>query len=144
MSNSCNPVDCSHQAPLSMDFSRQEYWSGLSFPSPGDLPNPGTEPRSSTLQADSLPNEPLGEPKNIFGVGANGRVHPFHLLAPLQNDLLGHALLFTHCLCFATTGCFRDLSDLACLSRILHPLPPALPQSFALSKRYQPSASCWG
>ena len=48
----------SHQAPLSMGFSRQEYWSGLSFPSPGDLPNPGIEPRSPTLQVDSLPFEP--------------------------------------------------------------------------------------
>ena len=45
------------QAPLSMGFSRQEYWSGLSFPSPGDLPDPGTEPRSPALQADSLPTE---------------------------------------------------------------------------------------
>ena len=46
------------QAPLSMEFSRQEYWSGLPFPSPGDLPDPGIEPRSPALQADSLPNEP--------------------------------------------------------------------------------------
>ena len=43
------------QAPLSMEFSRQEYWSGLSFSSPGDLPNTGVEPRSPALQADSLP-----------------------------------------------------------------------------------------
>ena len=50
------------QAPLSMGFSRQEYWSGWSFLSPGDLPDPGIEPRSSTLQADSLPSEPLGKP----------------------------------------------------------------------------------
>ena len=45
------------QAPLSMGFSRQEYWSGLSFPSPGDLPDPGIEPRSPSLQTDSLPTE---------------------------------------------------------------------------------------
>ena len=45
------------QAPLSMGFSRQEYWSGLPFPSPGDLPNPGIEPGSPALQADSLPSE---------------------------------------------------------------------------------------
>ena len=45
------------QAPLSMGFSRQEYWSGLPFPSPADLPNPGIEPRSPVLQADSLPTE---------------------------------------------------------------------------------------
>ena len=50
------------QAPLSMGFSRQEYWSGLPCLPPGDLPNPGTKPRSSTLQADSLPSEPPGKP----------------------------------------------------------------------------------
>ena len=43
------------QAPLSMRFSRQEYWTGLPFPSPGDLPDPGIEPRSPALQADSFP-----------------------------------------------------------------------------------------
>ena len=51
-----------HQAPLSTVFSRQEYWSGLPFPSPGDLPNPGIEPRSPSLQADALTSEPLGKP----------------------------------------------------------------------------------
>ena len=46
----CNPMGSSlHQAPPSMGFSSQEYWSGLPFPSPGDLPDPGTEPRSPTL-----------------------------------------------------------------------------------------------
>ena len=50
------------QAPLSMEFSRQEYWSGLPFPSPGDLPDPGIEPRSLALQADSLLYEPPGKP----------------------------------------------------------------------------------
>ena len=56
------PWTLAHQAPLSMGFSRQEYWSGLLSNSPGDLPNPGTEPRSPTLQADSLPSEPPGKP----------------------------------------------------------------------------------
>ena len=56
-----------HQAPLSMEFSRQEYWSGLPFPSPGDLPNPGIEPKSPTLQADALPSEPHGKPQNLVG-----------------------------------------------------------------------------
>ena len=50
-----------HQAPLSMGFSRQEYWSGLPCPSPGDLPNPGIEPGSPTLQADSLPTKLQGK-----------------------------------------------------------------------------------
>ena len=51
-----------HQAPLSVGFSKQEYWSGLPFPSPGDLPDPGIEPVSPALQADSLPSEPLRKP----------------------------------------------------------------------------------
>ena len=58
----CDPMDCSHQALPSMEFSRQEYRSGLSFPSPGDLPDPGMEPRSPALKADSLPSEPPGKP----------------------------------------------------------------------------------
>ena len=49
------------QASLSMGFSRQEYWYGLPFPPPGDLPNPGIGPRSPALQADSLPSEPPGK-----------------------------------------------------------------------------------
>ena len=54
-----------YQAPRSMGFSRQEYWSGLPFPSPGDLPNPGIEPGSPALQTDALPSEPLGKPKDV-------------------------------------------------------------------------------
>ena len=50
-----------YQAPPSIGFSRQEYWSELPFPSPGDLPNPGIEPRSPALQADTLPSEPPGK-----------------------------------------------------------------------------------
>ena len=53
------PWTVAHQAPQSMGFSRQEYWSGLPFPSPGDLPDPGIEPRSPTLRADALTSEPL-------------------------------------------------------------------------------------
>ena len=48
-----------------MGFSRQEYWSGLPFPSPGDLPDPGIEPRSPALQAEALTSEPPGSPKNM-------------------------------------------------------------------------------
>ena len=47
-----------YQAPPSMGFSRQEYWSGLPFPSPGDLPDPGIKPRSPEFQVDTLPSEP--------------------------------------------------------------------------------------
>ena len=56
-----NPIDLAHQASLSMGFSRQEFWSGLPFPSLEDLPNPGIEARSPALQADSLPSEPPGK-----------------------------------------------------------------------------------
>ena len=56
------PWTVAHQAPPSMEFSRQEYWSGLPFPSPGDLPDPGIEPGSPALEADALPPEPPGNP----------------------------------------------------------------------------------
>ena len=57
----CNPWTVAHQAPPSMGFSRQEYKSGLPFPSPGDIPDPGIEPRSPALQADALTSEPPGK-----------------------------------------------------------------------------------
>ena len=63
------PFTVAYQTPLSMEFFRQEYWSGQLFPSPGDLSNPGIEPRSPTLQEDSLPAKPQGKPKNT-GVGS--------------------------------------------------------------------------
>ena len=61
------PWTVAHQVPPSMGFSRQEYWSGLPFPSPGDLPKPGMEPRSPTLQAEALTSEPLRKPTNAEG-----------------------------------------------------------------------------
>ena len=62
--NSATPWITAHQAPLYMGFSRQGYWSGLPFPSPGELPDPGIEPGSSALQADYLPTELGG--KSLF------------------------------------------------------------------------------
>ena len=56
------PWTVAYQAPPSMGFSRQEYWSGLPFPTPGDLPNPRIEPRSTALQAEALTSEPPGKP----------------------------------------------------------------------------------
>ena len=70
-----------------MGFSRQEYWSGLPFPSPGDLPDPGIKPRAPALQADPLPREPPGKPKRVviwydypltYGNGFVERVFYFH------------------------------------------------------------------
>ena len=59
------PWTVAYKAPLSMEFSRQEYWSGLLFPLPGDLPDPGIEPGSPTLQADALLSEPPGKPRFV-------------------------------------------------------------------------------
>ena len=58
----CDAMDYNLPGSLSMEFSRQEYWSGVPFPSPGDLPDPGIESRCPALQADSLPSEPQGKP----------------------------------------------------------------------------------
>ena len=62
------PWTVAYQAPPSMGFSRQEYWSGLPFPSPGDLPDPGIEPRSPAFQADALTSEPPGKPRSSEGL----------------------------------------------------------------------------
>ena len=76
-----------HKTPLSMEFSRKEYWSGLPFPSLGDLPDPGTEPSSPTLQADSLLPEPPGKPKNV-GVGSLSLLEGILLTQELNWGLL--------------------------------------------------------
>ena len=76
------PWAVARQGPLSMGLSRKEYWSGLSCPSPGDLPNPGIEPSSPSLQADSLPTEPLLK----GGRGGHGILQPN--LYKSQNDFL--------------------------------------------------------
>ena len=62
VASDCDPMDGSPPGPLSVEFFRQEYWSGLPFPSPGDLPDPEIEPGSPALQVDSLPTELLGKP----------------------------------------------------------------------------------
>ena len=68
------PWTVSCQTPLSMEFSRPEYWSGLPFPSPQDLPDPEIKPGSPALQADSLPSEPFGEIANICWIIEKARV----------------------------------------------------------------------
>ena len=68
----CNSMDCSSPGSSVCGILRQEYWSGLPFPSPEDLPNPGIEPRSPTMQADSLPSEPPGKPSWEGEVGGKG------------------------------------------------------------------------
>ena len=74
-----------------MGFSRQEYWSGLPFPSPGEFPNPRIELRSPTLQADSLPSEPPGKPKNT-GVGSLSLLQGLFLDQESNQELMIHEL----------------------------------------------------
>ena len=69
MADSATPGTVARWFPPSMGSSRQEYWSGWPFPSPGELPNPGIEPGFPALQADSLPSEPLGKPQGNYKQG---------------------------------------------------------------------------
>ena len=76
LSLQATPWTVACQAPLSMGFSRQEYWSGLPFPSPGDLSNPGIEPGSSASQSDSLPTELQGKPNaHLPGIKTKGFIY---------------------------------------------------------------------
>ena len=72
VSDSVTAWTVAHQAPLSTDFFRQEYWSRLPVPSPGNLPNPGIEPRSPALQAVSLPAETQGKPFKVYDLSNSG------------------------------------------------------------------------
>ena len=84
------PWTVAHQAPLFMGFPRQEHWRSLPFPSSGDLPDPGIEPGSPELQADSLLPEPPGKsPKSmVFHKTALGGTSKFALLGPLKVSLV--------------------------------------------------------
>ena len=80
MSDSAFPWTAARQAPLSTEFSRQEYWSGLPLPSPGDLPDLGIKPGSPALQADALPSEPPGKP--LYQCPKALHIAPFTLSNP--------------------------------------------------------------
>ena len=81
------PWTVTHQASLSMGFSRQQYWSGLPFPVPGDRLHPGIEPRSPALQVDALPSEPPGKPHFFFLIHS---IVVFNLLVSYPYLLLSH------------------------------------------------------
>ena len=81
------PWTIAYQAPPSMGFSRQECWSGLPFPSPGALPDPGIEPRSPALQAGALPSEPPGKPRPIVVNNKNLSLY-VHMHAKLLQSCL--------------------------------------------------------
>ena len=73
-----DPMDCSPPGSSVHGVSRQEYWSGLRFPSPGDLPNPGIKPGSPALKADPLPSEPPGKPSILpMGFSEGSDRYPF-------------------------------------------------------------------
>ena len=79
-----------HHPPLSLGFPRQEYWSGLPFPSPGDLPDPGIEPGSLALQADSLPFEPPGKRDGSRGGGTVTTEAEVGVIWPQSRNLRDH------------------------------------------------------
>ena len=89
---------------LSMEFSRQEYWNGLPFPSPGDLPHPGIEPGSLTLKADFLPTEPPGKPKPQ-------RHSPFNIYLPVAKLGPGNLLLLKTQKCTEKSACLNRGRD---------------------------------
>ena len=99
---------------LSMEFSRQGYWSGLPFPSPGDLPDPGIEPGSPALQADSLPAELAGKPRMLFG-------STFYSYHSESHDC--------HALCWALSGLFQyaDLCPLVLGKFLVYSFDNSLP-----------------
>ena len=79
------PWTVAYQAPLSMGFSGQEYWSGLPFPSPGDLPDPRKEPRSPALQADALNSEPPRKPPSVNGKIISYLIKKLFFLTPFNS-----------------------------------------------------------
>ena len=82
------PWTVAHQAPLSLGFSRQEYWNGLPFPPSGDLPDPGIESRSPALQTYSLPSEPPGKSNFV----ATSKTFPWLTLISLSTDILTNSV----------------------------------------------------
>ena len=76
----CTPWTVAYQAPQFMEFSRWEYWSGLPFPPPWDLPDPGTEPRSPALQVDTLLSEPPGKASHCICISNYHNVHFKYLI----------------------------------------------------------------
>ena len=122
--NSATPWTVARQAPLSMGFSRQEYWSGLPFHSQGIVPTPGIESRSPALQADSLPPEPPGRPcrinRGVFLIldGKGALRFPVQKVSLPPQLLLGQLVLFSSCpQCSPVPVC--SLTPVSCIIRRL-------------------------
>ena len=113
------------QASLSIEFSRQEYWSWLPFPFPGDLPDPGIEPRFPALQADSLPSEPLGKPIVDLAMTKKHALFPFrHTPTKPHHTLLRTLVRMTKLsyfawdfLCFSTESFKSQEAPQSCANR---------------------------
>ena len=101
------PWTVAYQAPPSMGFSRQEYWSGLPFPSAGCLPNPGIEPGSPACQADPLTSEPPGV-TGKFGFGVQNEAGPRLTEFCQENTLVTGNILFQQCKRQLYTGISPD------------------------------------
>ena len=91
----CNLMSSSCQGPLSMEFTRQEYWSGLPFSSPGDLPDPGIKPGSPALQVDALPSQLLMKPQYSDWLETKGWLCWLLITSPPMNQKNVHKLI-TH------------------------------------------------
>ena len=129
------PWNVAHRVPMSIGFSRQEYWSGLPCPPPGDLPDPRIEPRSPTCQVDPLPSEPPGKPKykaSFQYLSLNTRLRESSLLSQLCGQ----------CSLICSVSCIISLLTYHC-STIQEVLcgqqEPSLPQT---SEQFQTPAFC--
>ena len=95
------PWTVAYQAPPSMRFSRQEYWSGLPFPSPGNLPDPGIEPGSPAWEADTLTSEPPGKPVGVYSYSKNISIPSLSVLFSILEAFT--FLVFGHPHCIVTS-----------------------------------------
>ena len=109
------PWTVAGQAPLSLGFSGQEHWSGLPFPSPGDLPNPGIKPGSPRWQAESLPSEPTGKPSNVYvSLLLSQVISPSPPSTESKNLFFVHVILQARILAWAAIpfpGALRDRAE---------------------------------
>ena len=107
----CDPMDCSLPGSSVHGISRQEYWSGLPFPSPGDLPDPGIEPGSPTFQADALTFEPPGKPRYASEMETIALFMSQHIL-----DVIGGLVYIERCIITYLASPLRvsDSKEFAC------------------------------
>ena len=124
------PWTVAYQAPLSMGFSRQEYWSGVPLPSPGDLTDPGIEPQSPAFQADALTSEPSRKlRKRKLAWGQESQTATVYSSHEFREDFSRITLLWPHFF-LLPTGIWLELTP---VSRMDLPLSPSFPSNVTLS-----------